>query len=128
MNTAFYSGLAGLSAYSGALNVVGNNLANINTSGFKSSVVDFHDLVTRTFGGTATNGAGNPMQVGLGTVTSNVGSVFSQGSIKTTNEATNVALEGNGFFVVGDTAADRYYTRDGSFFLDEDGLLVNNGG
>lgn len=128
MNTAFYSGLAGLSAYSGALNVVGNNLANLNTSGFKASTVDFEDLVTRTFGGTATNGAGNPMQVGLGTMTSNIGSVFSQGSIKTTSEATNVALEGNGFFVVGDSAQDRFYTRAGDFFIDEDGFLVNPSG
>ncbi|MCP4213855.1 MAG: flagellar hook protein FlgE [bacterium] len=128
MNTAFYSGLSGLSAYSAALNVVGNNLANVNTPGFKFSEVTFEDLVSRTFGGTATNGAGNPMQVGLGILPNSINGVFSQGSIKSTSDATNVALEGNGFFVVGDTATDRFYTRSGDFFLDEDGNLVNSGG
>lgn len=128
MNTAFYSGLSGLSAYSSALNIVGNNLANINTAGFKSSDVSFEDLVTRTFGGTATSGAGNPMQVGLGTLTNSITGVFSQGSIQSTSDATNVALEGNGFFVVGDTAEDRFYTRAGNFFLNDNGELVNAAG
>jgi flagellar hook protein FlgE len=128
MNTAFYSGLSGLSAYSSALNIVGNNLANINTAGFKTSDVSFEDLVTRTFGGTATSGAGNPMQIGLGTLTNSITGVFSQGSIQTTGDATNVALEGNGFFVVGDTTEDRFYTRAGNFFLNDDGYLVNAAG
>ncbi len=128
MNTAFYSGLAGLSAYSGALNVVGNNLANINTPGFKFAEVGFEDLVTRTFGGTATNGAGNPMQIGLGTLTNSISNIFSQGSIKTTSEASNVAMEGNGFFVVGDTIQDRFYTRSGNFFFNDDGYMVNPSG
>jgi flagellar hook protein FlgE len=128
MNTAFYSGLSGLSAYSSALNIVGNNLANMNTAGFKTSDVTFEDLVTRTFGGVATNGAGNPMQIGLGTLTNSISGVFSQGSLQTTSDSTNVALEGNGFFVVGDTAEDRYYTRAGSFFFNDEGYLVNPAG
>ncbi|MCP5048421.1 MAG: flagellar hook-basal body complex protein [bacterium] len=128
MNSSFYSGLSGLSAYAGALNIVGNNLANLNTTGFKSSEVSFEDLVTRTFGGVATNGAGNPLQVGLGTLTNSISGVFSQGSIQTTADSTNVALEGNGFFVVGDTATDRFYTRAGTFFFNDNGDLVNPGG
>jgi len=128
MNTAFYSGLSGLSAYSSALNIVGNNLANINTAGFKFSDVTFEDLVTRTFGGTATNGAGNPMQTGLGTLPNSISSIFSQGSIMSSAEATNVAMEGSGFFIVGDTTEDRYYTRAGSFFLNDEGYLVNPDG
>ncbi len=128
MNSAFYSGLSGLAAYSSALNIVGNNLSNINTTGFKTSVVSFEDLVTRTFGGVAANGAGNPMQVGLGTLPNSISSVFSQGSIQTTADSTNAAIEGNGFFVVGDTAEDRYYTRAGNFFFNEAGYLVNPGG
>jgi len=128
MNTAFYSGLAGLSAYSGALNIVGNNLANINTSGFKFSDVAFGDLVSRTYGGVATNAAGNPMQIGLGTLTNSISGVFSQGSIQTTSDSTNVALEGEGFFVVGDTADDRFYTRAGNFFFNEDGYMINSAG
>lgn len=128
MNTSFYSGLSGLSAYASALNIVGNNLANINTAGFKASDVTFEDLVTRTFGGVATNGAGNPMQVGLGTLPNSISGIFSQGSIMSTGDATNVALEGNGFFVVGNTAEDRFYTRAGNFFFDEEGYLVNPAG
>lgn len=128
MNTSFYSALAGLSAYSGALNVVGNNLSNLNTSGFKASDISFEDLVTRTFGGIATNGAGNPMQVGLGTLPNNISGVFSQGSIQNTQDPTNVAMEGSGFFVVGETTEDRFYTRAGNFFFDSEGNLINPGG
>ncbi len=128
MNSAFYSGLAGLSAYSGALNVVGNNLANVNTTGFKVSDISFEDLVTRTFGGVATNAAGNPMQIGLGTLTNSISGVFTQGSIQSAADPTNCAIEGNGFFVVGDTAEDRSYTRAGNFFFDDSGNLVNPSG
>lgn len=128
MNTAFYSGLSGLTAYSSALNIVGNNLSNMNTAGFKTSDVNFHDLVTRTFGGVATDGAGNPMQIGLGTLTNSITGIFSQGAIQTTGDSTNVALEGNGFFVVGDGVDERYYTRAGNFFFNEDGYLVNPSG
>jgi len=128
MNTAFYSGLSGLSAYSGALNIIGNNLANLNTTGFKGSEISFEDLVTRTFGGVATNAAGNPMQTGLGILPNSISGVFTQGSIQSSQDATNVALEGNGFFVVGDTAEDRFYTRAGNFFFNDNGELVNPAG
>lgn len=128
MNTSFYSGLSGLSAYAGALNIVGNNLANLNTTGFKASDISFEDLVTRTFGGVATNGAGNPMQVGLGTLPNSVSGIFSQGSIMSSADSTNVALEGNGFFVVGNSDQDRFYTRAGNFFFNSDGYLVNPSG
>ncbi len=128
MLTSFYSGLSGLSAYAAALDVVGNNLANINTPGFKASTLDFHDVVTRTFGGIAANSAGNPMQIGLGVFPSAVNGIFSQGSIQVTNEATNVAIEGNGFFVVGQNEEDYFYTRNGSFYFDDEGYLVNSSG
>ncbi len=128
MLTSFYSGLTGLSAYASALNIVGNNLANINTVGFKTSQITFEDLVTRTFGGVATNGAGNPMQIGLGILPSSVDGIFTQGSIQSTAEATNVAIEGNGFFIVGDTIDDRYYTRAGNFSFDSLGYLINPAG
>ena len=128
MMTSFYSGLTGLSAYSNALNIVGNNLANINTVAFKSSVMNFGDLVTSSFGGIATSGNGNPMQIGLGALPNSITGVFSQGSIKNTSEATNVAVEGNGFFVVGDTVDDRLYTRSGDFTFNRAGYLVNPAG
>lgn len=126
--TSFYSGLTGLSAYSNALNIVGNNLANINTTAFKSSVINFEDLVTSTFGGIASSGNGNPMQIGLGALPNSISGVFSQGSIQNTSEATNIAIEGNGFFVVGDSVDDRYYTRAGNFSFNKEGYLVNPAG
>ncbi len=128
MMTSFYSGLTGLSAYSNALNIVGNNLANINTTAFKSSVMNFEDLVTSTFGGISSSGNGNPMQIGLGALPNSISGVFTQGSIQNTSEATNVAVEGNGFFVVGDTVDDRYYTRAGNFAFNREGYLVNPAG
>ena len=93
---SFSSGLAGLTANSTYLSVIGNNLANINTVGFKSSVVSFADLVSQTVGGTSPN----PMQIGLGVATGSISPVFSQGPIENSSEATNVAIQGNGFFMV----------------------------
>ena len=120
---SFSSGLAGLTANSTYLSVIGNNLANINTVGFKSSVVSFADLVSQTVGGTSTN----PMQIGLGVATGSISPVFSQGPIENSSEATNVAIQGNGFFMVrgdGGTA----YTRAGVFTFDSDGALVTPDG
>jgi flagellar hook protein FlgE len=128
MMTSFYSGLTGLSAYASALNIVGNNLANINTTAFKSSYINFEDLVASTFGGTSTSASGNPMQIGLGVLPNSVNGIFTQGSIQNSSEATNVALEGNGFFIVGDTVDDRFYTRSGNFSFDRQGYLINPAG
>ncbi len=128
MMTSFYSGLTGLAAYANALNIVGNNLANINTTGFKGSMINFSDLVTATFGGIATNAAGNPMQVGLGVLPAAIEGVFTQGSIQNTSESTNMAIEGNGFFIVGDANTDRFYTRSGNFSFDRSGYLITPGG
>jgi len=128
MMTSFYSGLTGLSAYANALNIVGNNLANINTTAFKSSTMNFEDLVTNTFGGIATSGNGNPMQIGLGTLPNSISGIFTQGSIQNTSESTNVAVEGNGFFIVGDSANEQFYTRAGNFAFNREGYLVNPSG
>lgn len=124
MMTSFYSGMTGLSAYANAINVVGNNLANINTTGFKTSTMNFGDLVSATFGGVSTDAAGNPMQVGLGAVPVTIAGSFTQGSIQNVSEATNVAIEGNGFFIVGGDRNERYYTRAGNFKFDSDGYLI----
>ena len=128
MMTSFYSGLTGLSAYANALSVVGNNLANINTTAFKSSFINFEDLVAATFGGTATSAAGNPMQIGLGVLPNSLSGIFTQGSIQSSSQATNCALEGNGFFIVGDSANDRFYTRSGNFSFDNEGYLITPAG
>ena len=120
---SFSAGLSGLNANGQYLAVIGNNLANINTIGFKSSSVTFMDLVSQTVGGSSAN----PMQVGLGVVTGSISPVFSQGAIENTREATNVAIQGNGFFVVrGDNGVS--YTRAGNFSLNSDGTLVTPDG
>ena len=122
---SFSSGLSGLTANSTYLSVIGNNLANINTIGFKSSTVSFMDLVSQNVGGSSIN----PMQVGLGVTTGSISPVFSQGSIENTRESTNVAIQGNGFFVVKDeNATSNVYTRAGNFSFNSSGELVTPDG
>jgi len=121
---SFSAGLSGLNANGTYLSVIGNNLANINTVGFKSSTVTFSDLVSQTVGGDSLN----PMQVGLGVTTGAISPTFSQGAIENTREATNVAIQGGGFLVVADADGSPAYTRAGAFSFDKDGKLVTPGG
>ena len=125
MAGSFSAALSGLNANSIALSVIGNNLANTNTVGFKASTVTFHDLVSQTLklGG----GGGNPVQIGLGVITGTIAPTFSQGSIESTREPTNVAIQGDGFFVVAKEAGSAY-TRAGDFSFDADGRLVSSDG
>src|SRR5688572_6676183 len=116
---SFSAGLSGLNANGAYLSVIGNNLANINTVGFKASSVSFQDLVSQTVGGASAN----PMQVGLGVTTGSISPVFSQGAIENTREATNVAIQGSGFFVVRGDGGNSY-TRAGNFSFDANGKLV----
>jgi len=115
----FSTSLSGLYANQQKLNVISNNLANINTVGFKASSVQFMDLVSQSVGGSSRN----PMQVGLGVTTGSISPNFRQGGIETTGIATNVAIQGSGFFVIGG-ASDRSYTRAGDFAFDANGMLV----
>jgi flagellar hook protein FlgE len=121
---SFSAGLSGLNANSVYLNVIGNNLSNINTIGFKASSVTFMDLVSQTTGGSSIN----PMQVGLGVVTGQMSPVFNQGAIENSGEATNAAIQGNGFFVVKGPDSGTFYTRAGNFSLDKTGALVTPDG
>jgi flagellar hook protein FlgE len=120
---SFSAGLSGLNANGAYLSVIGNNLANINTVGFKASSVTFQDLVSQTVGGSSVN----PMQVGLGVTTGAISPVFSQGAIENTREATNVAIQGNGFFVVRGSGGNSY-TRAGNFTFNSEGKLVTPDG
>lgn len=120
---SFSAGLSGLNANGTYLSVIGNNLANINTIAYKSSAVSFADLVSQTVGGTSIN----PMQVGLGVLTGSISPVFSQGAIENTREATNVAIQGSGFFVVRGESGNAY-TRAGNFAFNADGELVSPDG
>jgi flagellar hook protein FlgE len=118
---SFSAALSGLNAHSTALKVIGNNLANLNTVGYKASTVTFADLVSQTVGGNSTT------QIGLGVTTSNISPTFSQGGIENSREATNVAIEGNGLFVVNGENGT-VYTRAGDFTFNADGELVTSDG
>ncbi len=131
LSQALYSGISGLSNHQVRMDNVGNNLANVNTVGFKKGVHQFNTLFSQTVrGGTAPSdnrGAINPVQMGLGTSTSSINQQFTQGSLQTTGNQRDMAVEGNGFFVL-DTGIEgtwgRAYTRDGTFYLDTDGRLL----
>ena len=112
---------SGLVATGAALSVIGNNIANVNTIGFKGSRTDFADLLS------AQGGGGSAAQIGLGTRIGRVSADFSQGNIESTGRPTDLAIEGNGFFVVSGGDGN-LYTRAGNFRLDADGKLVTNEG
>jgi flagellar hook protein FlgE len=118
MGTAFSTALSALNADATAIDIVGNNLANLNTTGFKASTADFSDVMSEQLGAGGGNG-----QVGLG-----VGQIlsvqqFTQGTITTTGGALDAAIQGNGFFVVTGSNNSQLYTRDGSFQLSANGTL-----
>ncbi len=115
---------SGLGIAGTRLSVIGDNIANINTVGFKSSRPQFADLVARDSMGLA-----GPSQIGTGGATDTVSIQFGQGAITESENALDMAISGNGFFQVRDEDHEfAYYTRDGQFFIDEEGLLVNAGG
>lgn len=121
IQSAMFSGVSGLNANSQAMSVIGNNLANTNTVGFKSSRTVFSDLLSSNVAG-----SGGMSQVGRGVGLSTVDNVLSQGTFETTSSGTDVAIEGQGFFVLkepGDNTA--YYSRAGAFHFNQDGNLVN---
>jgi flagellar hook protein FlgE len=123
MLTSFFTGMSGVSANSQAINVIGNNLANMNTTGFKAARANFSELL----GGLSYSADGNPIQVGLGTISAGVTPLFSQGSIQTTGRSTDVGMSGSGFFVVS-TGTGNAYTRAGNFSFNGNGELVNSDG
>jgi flagellar hook protein FlgE len=116
--------LSGLDADSTALNTIANNLANLNTTGFKAQTANFSDLFYQQVG---TAGSGDPIQVGSGTEVSSIETDFSNGSPSSTGNASDVALQGGGFFVLGN-GGEVEYTRDGTFNVTSDGALVSQAG
>jgi len=117
MSSAFSIALSALQAQSEAINTTGNNLANLNTNGFKGSDVSFKDLFSETLG------ANSAFQVGLGVGVPVSDPVFSQGPIQTSTSPYAAAIEGNGFFVVNSPSSGQLFTRDGNFTLDAEGTL-----
>ncbi len=116
--------LTGLEADSTALNTIANNLANMNTTAYKAQTTTFSDLFYQQLG---QSGSGNPIQVGAGTQVSSTTSNFTTGSVNATGQATDVALNGNGFFIVEGNGATEY-TRAGNFSLSSNGFLTTQGG
>lgn len=121
---SFYIPLTGLNADSTALNTIANNLANMNTTGYKSKSVSFSDLFYQEIGEA---GSGDPIQRGSGTQVASIETDFSNGSPNSTGVDTNVALQGNGFFVVND-GGNTLLTRAGDFSLDQNGNLITTDG
>ena len=116
------TGAAGLGVSSVNLSVIGDNIANINTVGYKGSSARFADLLPESVGG-----LGGSYQIGRGSRLAAMSTTFSQGALNATGSALDLAITGNGFFQVSGEGGD-YYTRDGSFFLDESGFMVNSQG
>lgn len=128
MMRSLYSGVSGLQNHQTRMDVIGNNISNVNTTGFKRGRVNFQDMISQQVAGAAKPteelGGVNPKDVGLGMTIATIEQVFTQGNLQTTGVSTDVAIQGNGFFIVknGD---ESFYTRNGVFGLDRDGTLVN---
>ncbi len=133
MMRSLWSGVSGLQAHQVAMDVEGNNIANVNTTGFKYSRADFGTMFSQTVkiatAPTDGRGGSNPLQIGLGVSVSSTTRIHSQGSVQTTDKNTDVAINGDGFFMVSDDGGlTNYLTRSGDFKLDAYGNFVNNAG
>ena len=131
MLRSMFSAVSGLRSHQTMMDVTGNNVANVNTAGYKASRTTFQETLTQMVrGGTApgaAQGGVNPMQLGLGAQVSATELVFGQGASQATGRATDVAIQGDGFFVV-ETDVGQAFTRSGAFSIDGGGNLVGQGG
>ncbi|GEL06662.1 flagellar basal body rod protein FlgG [Salisediminibacterium halotolerans] len=131
MIRSLYSGIGGMDNFQNKLDVIGNNIANVNTYGFKKERATFNDLVSQQMqgatGATDDRGGTNPQQVGLGGGLSSVDTIATQGSSQGTGRDLDMAISGDGYFIVND-GDEEYFTRAGNFYLDEEGTLVNANG
>ncbi len=119
--SSFSTPLSGLKAATDALDIVGNNLANLNTTGYKDTTVSFYDLLQQSI-------AGGAVQIGGGVSATHSETIFNQGSINQTGGAFDAAIQGNGFFVLKDPSGSTLYTRAGNFQLDANGNLITGNG
>ncbi len=122
---SFYIPLTGLQSDTTALNTIANNLANMNTTAYKSQTTNFSDLFYQQIGAT---GGGDPIQVGAGVKVASNSTSFTQGSINSTGNATDVALNGNGFFVLSNGQGGNEFSRAGNFSLESNGNLITSSG
>ena len=132
MMRSLFSGVSGLKNHQTRMDVIGNNISNVNTTGFKSSRVTFTDTLNQTMSGasapTGNLGGTNPKQVGLGSSVASIDMLFTDGSVQSTGKNTDLCLSGNALFVVSN-GSQTYYTRDGAFEFDAAGnyVLPNSG-
>ena len=128
MMRSMFSAVSGLRNHQIRMDVIGNNIANVNTVGFKSGRVNFQELFNQTLrGASATRddrGGTNPQQIGLGMTVSSIDTLHTQGNLQVTGKMTDLAIEGNGFFILG-RGSGHLYTRAGNFDKDALGYLVN---
>jgi flagellar hook protein FlgE len=131
MLRSMYSGISGMKNFQTKLDVIGNNIANVNTYGFKKGRVTFKDTMNQTISGASAaqnnKGGKNPMQVGLGSTMASIDTIDTQASLQTTGRPLDLAISGDGYFVLrqGQT---QMYTRAGNFYLDDNGTLVSGDG
>lgn len=134
MMRSMYSGVSGLRVHQTKMDVIGNNIANVNTIGYKKSQTSFQEAFSQVVkGGSAPSGGGggtNPMQIGLGLQLGNINTVHTKGATQRTDNPTDLMIDGDGFFMVSDdsNAEERFYTRAGNFSFDVDGNLVTPSG
>ena len=122
MPTSFNTGVTGLQAFQRQIDVIGNNIANVNTTGYKAARMNFQDNISQAI-------AGNPAQVGSGVGLAAISNNFKDGTLARTGVSSDLAIAGNGFFVVKDaTTGTQFATRAGDFHLDSAGHLINNDG
>jgi flagellar hook protein FlgE len=125
---ALSTAVSGLQANQAALDVIGNNIANLNTPGFKGSRAIFSDVLSQTVAGAQapanSTGGTDPMQIGLGATVSAIRTNFAQGAVQSTDNPTDLSIQGDGFFVL-QNGPETFYTRAGTFALDADGVLVD---
>ena len=128
MMRSLYSGVSGLQNHQTRMDVIGNNISNVNTTGFKRGRVQFQDMISQQMAGAAKPtdelGGVNPKEVGLGMTVASIDNIFNQGNLQSTGVSTDLAIQGNGFFIMK-SGEESFYTRNGASGYDRDGTLVN---
>src|SRR5690625_162961 len=131
MLRSMYAGISGMRGFQTKLDVIGNNIANVNTVGFKKGRVTFQDMMSQMTAGaqasTTTRGGVNPMQVGLGSQLGSIDNIHTQGFRQATQNILDFSIEGDGMFIVRDGTSE-WYTRAGNFYLDDNGYIVMSDG
>lgn len=129
MMASLFAGVSGLKNHQVKMNVIANNIANINTIGFKTSRVNFQEALVQTYKGagrpSSLSGGTNPIQLGLGMQVGTVDNLFQQGGLELTGQITDLAIQGSGFFILGDTGGNKFYTRAGAFGFDGNSNMVD---